>query len=134
MYCSLTALLLSHSRLLIFEKESIFHTGKYFPVFLRNWKVAVESCGFEKVTYAPLRTPSVSGDHSRRSHAFAFRAAVTAVEPTIATDRTIRIRREECSSVSLPRLWIKQDFQRDVSTDGQDTSPLRLDDIVLEEG
>ena len=137
-HCFLFFILRFHSRLLVFEKESIFHTGAYFPLFLRNWKVAVESCGFERVTYTPLRTPSVAGDHFRRRHAFAFRAAAE-TEPTATPDRSvqaIRVRREvsppPASVVSPPRLWIKQDFQRDVSADGHGTAPLRLEDIILE--
>lgn len=118
------SLLREDGLLLVFEKESVFHTGRYFPLFLSNWKAAVEALGFSLVKYTALSTPSALGGHSRVSHAFAFSAS----KHCAAKKEREIIRLRNCRSDEAPILWMKQDFQR-VNGDGKTNT---FEDIVLQ--
>lgn len=54
------------SLLLIFEKESILHSAKYYSNFLKHWKETICQCGFKVLCYEKLS----SDNHI--AHAFAF--------------------------------------------------------------
>lgn len=77
--------------LLIIEKESILHRGKYYPLFLKHWKNEIKNQGFELMKYEKVTCGT------RSFHGFAFKTiASNASSPKDGDD--------------VRGLWIKQDF------------------------